>query len=177
MLATPSDSATSQVESASSTRRPFGTLVVLAVSPEERPAGPVAEVGGCRGFLTVGRCTVEATDGQLLGLVAWVMNARTVQATLSTVKEHSYRVESKTLFQSATIDRRRASSALPVRDEAWFLVRFAKALYGAYHAGIGPRAVTDAREGCYLTKAIGLVPEEFQVRTQLPRVATWAPPD
>ncbi len=177
MAVTSSNTMPAPVVAPPSKRRLSGTLVVTAVNPRERPPGPVAEIGGCRGVLTVGRCIVEATDGQLLGLAAWVLDAGGIDINLSTVKDHSYRVESKAPFQSATIHRRRASNSLPVRDEAWFLLRFAKALYGAHLARTGPLAALDGSAKCDLAHALALVPEQFQVNTHPPRVATLAPSD
>lgn len=158
-------------KTASTSCRKSGTLVITAVSPRERSEGPVAELGCCRATLKVGHCAVEADDARLLGVAAWVLDAGSVEVRLSTLTERSFIVQSKAPFQSIAVERRRASSALPVRDEAWFLVRFARAFHGVSCAGGDPQTGTTAWDDSDLVRSLALIPAQFHVNSRLPRVA------
>lgn len=146
-------------------RRPTGVLVVKAVSARKRPKGPFAMDGACRGVLTVGDCTVEAMDGHLLGLAAWVMNAGAVTVELSTRPGASWRVKSNAHFNAGDIEQMGTSAKTAERDEAWFVKRFATALFNGHSSARQSPEVMGWWATKSLPQVLQLVPKERQVNT------------
>lgn len=146
-------------------RRPTGVLVVTAVSAGKRPKGPFALDGGCRGVLTVGDCTVEAMDGHLLGLAGWVMNAGAVTVELSTRPGTSWRVKSNAHFNAGDIEQLGHSVKAAQRDEAWFVKRFATALFNGHSSARQSPEVMTWWAAKSLPQVLQLVPAERQVNT------------
>jgi hypothetical protein len=148
-------------------RRPSGVLVITAVGPRKRPKGPIAAEGGCLGVLTVQNCTVEATDGHLLGLAAWVLNAGAVTVQVSTRPGERWRVKSNAHFNAGDIEQMGYSERAAERDEAWFVKRFATALFNGHSASRQPSDVMDWWSTKSLPKVLRLVPVERHVNTTL----------
>jgi hypothetical protein len=163
----------SQPQPAAKTRRPSGLLVVKAVRAKERPKGSVATEGGCRGVLTVGSCTIEAMDGHLLGLAAWVLDAGAVTVELSKSPGQTWRVKSNAQFLDSEIERLCYLKAHAERDEGWFVKRFDTAFYGGHNAVRAPISVPDAWTEQSLPRVLALIPEQFRVNTEFKRAAAY----
>ncbi len=146
-------------------RRPSGVLHITAVSPRKRPKEALATEGGCLGVLTVGGCTVDAMDGHLLGLAAWVLNAGAVTVHLSGRPGDSWRVKSNAHFSANDIEQLGRSEKAAERDEAWFVKRFATALFSSYNAYRQPPETMDWWSSKSLPLVLRLVPVERQVNT------------
>jgi len=151
------------------TRRPTGALVISAVSAKDRPKSAVADDGGCRGVLTIGDCTIEAMDGHLLGLAAWVLNAGAITVTVSKRPEAAWRVKSNAHFSAGEIEELCYSRQLAERDEAWFVKRFATALYCAHNAARQAQGGLDRWNTESLPRVLRLVPPERQVNVTFRR--------
>lgn len=146
-------------------RRPSGVLVVTAVSARKRTRGKFALDGACRGVLTVGDCTVEAMDGHLLGLAAWVMNAGAVSVELAKRPGASWRVKSNAHFNAGDIEQMGTSAKTAERDEAWFVKRFATALFNGHSSARQSPEVMGWWATKSLPQVLQLVPKERQVNT------------
>jgi hypothetical protein len=139
-------------------RRPSGVLVITAVSARKRPKGPIATEGGCRGVLAVADCTVEATDGHLLGLAARVLNVGAVTVQVSKRPGDSWRVKSNAHFHAGDIEQMGSSEKAAERNEAWFVKRFATALFNGHYACRQPPGVMDWWSTNSLPQVLRLVP-------------------
>lgn len=153
-------------------RRPSGVLVVTAVSARQRPKGKFAPDGVCRGVLTVGDCTVEAMDGHLLGLAAWVMNAGAVTVQVSKRPGSSWRVKSNAHFNAGDIEQLGYSERAAERDEAWFVKRFATALFNGHSSARQSPKVMEWWAAKSLPQVLRLVPKERQVNTAFGKSGT-----
>ena len=121
--------------------------------------------GGCRGVLTVGDCTVEAMDGHLLGLAAWVMNAGAVTVEVSKRPGSSWRVKSNAYFRDTDIQQLGHSAKAAERDEAWFVKRFATALFNGHSSARQSPEVMQWWAAKSLPQVLRLVPVHRQVNT------------
>lgn len=133
----------------------------------------MAEDGCCRGVLTVGNCTVEAINGHLLGLAAWMLNAGAVSIEVSRRPGHSWRVKSNAIFSDAEIERLRFGKTPAERDEGLFVVRFSTALYHAHNAARAHESAMDTWTTESLPQVLALVPKDYQVNTKFPRAAEY----
>lgn len=172
----------SSVKSASvsakpSGRRPTGFVHVQAANRKLRPARRFAAEGGCIGKLSVGSLAIEASDGHILGLVAWVLNLGAVTVTVTSQPELSWRVKSNAWLSDNALSALASSARSTARDEALFVTRFNAAFYTAHHTTRYGEPLLEHWRQASLPTVLSMVPQQLWVngREYLPSLKNRSP--
>ncbi len=134
------------------------------------------ESGHFRGTLTVGEYSIEADDGHLVGLAAFVMGTSYVDVQVSSFAELPLRVHSGVQLVNDSLEEASyggPSASTKERAEAWFIQRFATAFYSSSNGAGCALGLVEHWEQNALPQVLALVPVEAQCFTHIERAAAY----